>query len=96
MSPEAQLETEIALSRHVIARLKLRLKHCFEEPASFTAIGEELRQATERLRLIEAELKTRKLEARQEVWWSSGRASSGAAAKLPRSAPRFRDRKARR
>lgn len=93
---QAQLETEIVVVRHSIARLKARLVHSFEEPSSFSAASDELRQATERLRLIEAELKTRKLETREEVWWCSSKPSLGGATKLSRSAPRFRERRARR
>jgi hypothetical protein len=66
--------------RDEIVQLKARLKLSFDEPGGFVAIGEELRQATERLRLMEAELKTRKLEAREEVWWSSSRPRAAAAA----------------
>ncbi len=66
-----RLEANIALLRQDIAQLKTRLKHSFEEPGGFVAIGEELRQATERLRLMQAELNTRKFETREEVWWCS-------------------------
>ena len=82
---QARLEAEIAALRAGIATLKRRLVHSFDEPGGFVAIGDELRQATERLRLLEAELKTRKLEARQEVWWTSGRRASTGPAKLART-----------
>ena len=76
---QMRLQADIALVRQEIARLKARLKHSFDEPGGFVAIGEELRYAIERLRLMEAELKTRMLETRQEVWWSSRRPAGGAA-----------------
>jgi hypothetical protein len=88
-----RLESEIALVRQEIARLKARLKLSFEEPGGFVAIGDELRHATERLRLMEAELKTRKLDAREEVWWSSSRPVAAGAATLPRSANRYSERR---
>ncbi len=81
-SRQRQLEAEIALVRQEIAQLKHQLKHSFDQPGGFVAIGEELRQATERLRLMEAELKTRKLEAREEVWWCSHKAPATSAATL--------------
>jgi hypothetical protein len=91
---QLRLQADIALARQEIARLKARLKHSFEEPGDFAAIAEELRHATERLRLMEAELKTRKLEAREEVWWSSSRPSAAGAATLARP-PRYSERRAR-
>jgi len=90
-----RLESEIALVRQEIAGLKARLKLSFEEPGGFVAVGEELRHATERLRLMEAELKTRKLDAREEVWWSSSRPAAAGAAALPRSATRYSERRPR-
>jgi len=91
-----RLEGEVATVRHEIAQLKARLKLSFEEPGGFVAIGEELRRATERLRLLEAELKTRKLEAREEVWWSSSHPSAAGVAALPRSSVRFGERRPQR
>jgi hypothetical protein len=88
-----RLEAEIALVRQEIAQLKDRLRRSFEEPGGFVAIGEELRQATERLRLMEAELKTRKLEAREEVWWCSRQPVVAGAAKLPKFSARFGERR---
>jgi hypothetical protein len=82
---QVRLEADVAGARAAIAALKQRLVHSFDEPGGFVAIGDELRQATERLRLLEAELKTRKLEGRQEVWWTSSRRVSTGAAKLARS-----------
>jgi hypothetical protein len=84
---QLRLQADIALLRQEIARLKHRLKHSFDEPDGFVAIGEDLRHATERLRLMEAELKTRKLETREEVWWSSSRKSAAGAVTLARTLP---------
>ena len=93
-SAQVRLEDEIASLRAAIGGLKQRLVHSFEEPGGFVAIGDELRLATERLRLLEAELKTRQLEARQEVWWTSGRRGSAGPAKLARTS-RYGERRAR-
>ena len=91
---QERLQAEIARARQEIARLKHRLKHSFDEPEGFLTIGAELRDATERLRLMEAELKTRMLEAREEVWWSSSGRHGGGAATLARTA-RYSERRAR-
>lgn len=89
-SRQRELEVEIAFVRQDIAQLKHRLKHSFDQPGAFVAIG-ELRQATEWLRLMEAELKTRKLETREEVWWCSRKAPATGPAKLTKTS-RFSER----
>jgi hypothetical protein len=45
---------------------------------------------------MEAALKTRKLDAREEVWWSSSCPETAGAAALPQSATRYSDRRPRR
>ena len=87
-----QLEIEIISTRDEIARLKQRLTGTFERPSEFVAIGDALRLATEMLTRLEAELKTLKLEARDEVWWRSSRQGPGKGPTSLRRSEQFRSR----
>ncbi len=87
-----QLEAEIESTRVEIARLKQRLATGIERQSEFVAVGDALRVATDSLTRLEADLKTLKLESRDEVWWrSSGRAPSSGSTSLRRS-EQFRQR----
>ena len=92
---QQQLEAEIVIMRADIARLKQQLTLCFEDPSAFVTSGDELRRATDRLVQAEAELKSLKLDAREEVWWTSSRRKASGATPLPRSLAVYRARGAR-
>jgi hypothetical protein len=87
-----QLEIEIIGTREEIARLKQRLTGSFERPSEFVAVGDALRLATDALSRLEAELKTLKLESRDEVWWRSSRARTAKGATSLRRSEQFRAR----
>lgn len=72
--------------RGEIARLKAQLAGAFGHPAEFAALGDALRVQTAALARLETELKTAKLEARDEVWWrGSARRGNGKRIALPKS-----------
>ena len=87
-----QLEIEIIATREEIARLKQRLTGSFERPSEFVALGEALRLSTDTLGRLEAELKTLKLESRDEVWWRSSRRGPGKGSTSLRRSEQFRAR----
>jgi hypothetical protein len=90
---QQQLEAEIASTRDEIARLKRRLTSSFGHASDFVSTGDDLRHATDTLARLEAELKTLKLESRDEVWWRSSRRSANKGpSSLRRSEQMFRQR----
>lgn len=92
-STQQQLEADIETTREEIARLKQRLTSSFGHASDFVSTGDDLRHATDTLARLEAELKTLKLESRDEVWWRSSRRSAGKGpSSLRRSEQGFRYR----
>jgi hypothetical protein len=89
---QQQLETDIASTREEIARLKQRLTSSFGHASEFVSTGDELRHATDTLARLEAELKTLKLESRDEVWWRSSRRSASKGTTSLRRSEQFRAR----